>query len=310
MYLFLLATFSLFGCMESIPDMKTDSIKTDSKFEYLLCMPKNSVKGLVVLFPSFGNSNQSTLIETELDEFGDETGFAILIIGFNQSFSLNESKFKELSGLISRVLENNSIPHNITMGGLSVGGNIALNYGIFAKKNNIEPIPTHLFVIDSPVDLFVLYRNQLIAKRANHNPQTFEEAVFIIDYLEYELGKHELTLNDFKNYSPYLIDAKENNQLEYLRDYKISFYVDPDESWYMENMGLELNSTNSQQIKSMVHALSEINKNVRLVNALGKGFKADGTRHPHSWSILDEKEFYNWILKKKTDFMADSEKPE
>ena len=195
------------------------------------------------------------------------------------------------------------------MGGLSVGGNLALNYGIFAKKQNLaKPVPTHLFVIDSPVDLFALYKNQLMAKRANHNPQTFEEAVFIIDYLEYELGKRKLTLNDFKNYSPYLIDAKDNNQLQYLQEYKISFYIDPDESWYMENMGLELNSTNSEQIKSMVQSLSKINKNIRLVNALGKGFKADGTRHPHSWSILDGKEFYQWIL--KDDFKADPEKPE
>ncbi len=303
MHLFLLATPFLFGCMQGMPDPKIGSTKTDSKFDYLLCMPEKPAKGLVILFPSFGSSKQSTLIETELDEFGEEVNFAVLIIGFNRSFSLTEKKFKELSGFIHKVLENNSIPHNIVMGGLSVGGNLALNYGIFAKQNNIvKPVPSHLFVIDSPVDLFVLYRNQFAAKRANHNSQTFEEAVFIIDYLEYELGKCKLTLNDFKNYSPYLIDAKENNQLEYLQDYKISFYIDPDESWYMENMGLELNSTNSQQIKSMVQALSKINKNIRLVNALGKGFKADGTRHPHSWSILEGKEFYDWILKNKTDF--------
>jgi len=309
MYHFLLITSYLLGCIERIPDTKIGGVKTDSKFEYLLCMPENPAKGLVVLFPSFGSSKQSTLIETELDEFGAEANFAVLIIGLNHSFSLTEKKFKELSCFIHKILENNSIPDKIVMGGLSVGGNLALKYGIFAKKQNlVNPVPTHLFVIDSPVDLFGLYKNQLTAKRINHNPQTFEEAVFIIDYLEYELGKCKLTLNDFKNYSPYLVDAKENSQLEYLRDYKISFYVDPDESWYMENMGLELKSTNSNQIKSMVQALSEINKNIRLINSLGKGFKANGTRHPHSWSILDGKEFYEWIL--KGDFRTDSEKSE
>jgi len=28
----------------------------------------------------------------------------------------------------------------------------------------------------------------------------------------------------------------------------------------------------------------------------GKGYRADGTRHPHSWSIVDEKKMIDWFL--------------
>ena len=38
------------------------------------------------------------------------------------------------------------------------------------------------------------------------------------------------------------------------------------------------------------------NKNAAFIQALGKGYRVDGTRHPHSWSIVNPAEFIKWIL--------------
>jgi hypothetical protein len=39
------------------------------------------------------------------------------------------------------------------------------------------------------------------------------------------------------------------------------------------------------------------NNNAEFINCLGKGFKPDGTRHPHFFSMLDADEFVQWANK-------------
>jgi hypothetical protein len=39
------------------------------------------------------------------------------------------------------------------------------------------------------------------------------------------------------------------------------------------------------------------NTKAELVTALGKGYFADGRRHPHAFSILDADEFMLWVEK-------------
>jgi len=39
------------------------------------------------------------------------------------------------------------------------------------------------------------------------------------------------------------------------------------------------------------------NTDAELVPALGKGYRLDGTRHPHSWSIVDPSNCIDWIQK-------------
>jgi hypothetical protein len=38
------------------------------------------------------------------------------------------------------------------------------------------------------------------------------------------------------------------------------------------------------------------NERAEFVNALGKGYRPDGTRHPHSWSLAAPEECVDWVL--------------
>ncbi|MBK9320116.1 MAG: hypothetical protein IPM91_15845 [Bacteroidetes bacterium] len=47
--------------------------------------------------------------------------------------------------------------------------------------------------------------------------------------------------------------------------------------------------------KAMINQLKIIgNDKVESINALGKGYRTDGTRHPHPWSIVDVDDCINW----------------
>ena len=37
------------------------------------------------------------------------------------------------------------------------------------------------------------------------------------------------------------------------------------------------------------------NEKAEFINAYKKGYRLDGTRHPHSWSIVDAVDCINWI---------------
>ena len=39
------------------------------------------------------------------------------------------------------------------------------------------------------------------------------------------------------------------------------------------------------------------NKNAEVIITQNKGVRLDGTKHPHSWSIMDTQDTMQWILK-------------
>jgi len=38
------------------------------------------------------------------------------------------------------------------------------------------------------------------------------------------------------------------------------------------------------------------NTHAQFINALGKGYRENGNRHPHSWSLIEPKELIEWVL--------------
>jgi hypothetical protein len=38
------------------------------------------------------------------------------------------------------------------------------------------------------------------------------------------------------------------------------------------------------------------NTKAEFIPAIGKGFRVDGTRHPHSWSIVEPTDCIKWLL--------------
>ncbi len=36
-------------------------------------------------------------------------------------------------------------------------------------------------------------------------------------------------------------------------------------------------------------------ENIELIETTDRGYRADGTRHPHSWSIIDKADLIQWM---------------
>jgi hypothetical protein len=71
--------------------------------------------------------------------------------------------------------------------------------------------------------------------------------------------------------------------------------TEPDILWWMEERGVDYYGLNSIDLASFINDLRiRGNKKAKLITTTGKGYRANGMRHPHSWSIVDTDELVKW----------------
>ena len=122
---------------------------------------------------------------------------------------------------------------------------------------------------------------------------------FVIDYaLENDLGgSPEESLDAYINYSPYSYIADDGGNAKYYSNIAIRTYTEPDVNWWIANRGKDYYGMNSVDKAGLINQLRILgNDNAELITTTDKGYRPNGGRHPHSWSIVDEKELVDWFL--------------
>jgi hypothetical protein len=85
---------------------------------------------LVVFFPGFGYTHQQTDEKTPLNEYLFSNHISTLIIDFYYDLFLEDDDFQNIRELIFKYGKDKKI----IIGGFSIGGNIAMNFHEFEKK--------------------------------------------------------------------------------------------------------------------------------------------------------------------------------
>ena len=74
-------------------------------------------------------------------------------------------------------------------------------------------------------------------------------------------------------------------------------YGDVDPNWWMENRNVDMYDLNALDQTAMIQWLEDNgNKKAEFINAFQKGYRLEGNRHPHSWSIVEPNDCIQWIL--------------
>ena len=82
-----------------------------------------------------------------------------------------------------------------------------------------------------------------------------------------------------------------------LKNSKVRFYTEPDSLWWKENRLTDFEGTNAYAIEQIAKDLKAKNwEQFELIETKNKGYRSNGERHPHSWSIVDMYELIEWIL--------------
>ncbi|WOC40127.1 hypothetical protein [Polaribacter sp. HL-MS24] len=275
----------------------TEIIKED----YELHKPSEEIKGVLILFGGYPENADVIKREFQILDIARENSIAELLSNFNQKLWLEKSEKYQLAKKLQDIIIENKLPtENIFVGGFSSGGVVSLlisDFIIGMKQFYIDP--KGVFIVDSPIDLTALYKSSEKNIERNFSEPSIQESIWLLEILGNNFGNPKDNIAKYENSAVFTCSTNNISNLKKLKRTKIRLYTEPDTLWWKENRMADYEQMNAFYIKKLSESLIEKGyESVEYIPTIDKGYRANGERHPHSWSIVDKKDLVNWILNK------------
>ncbi len=291
----------IISCQKTKAPQKVDTatVSAIEHEDYDLTM-SSADRGLMILFPGAGGIPTYTKENFKIVDPASEHGISVLIMNFSSKLWIDEAETAQLSRSIVDILAAHEIhTDNIYFGGLSIGGNMALTVANYCKKNVPDLNINGVFIVDSPIDLYMLYQSAKydISRAETLSQARLQEPEFIINYFDENFGKEGDLLTEIQKFSPVTLATDNVHNIENLKSSALRLYTEPDTIWWKENRATEFEQTNAYLLRGTAALLAQLQwPQVELIETQNKGYRADGSRHPHSWSIVDVDDLIDWML--------------
>ncbi|WKK65366.1 hypothetical protein [Lutimonas zeaxanthinifaciens] len=283
------------GTIDLAPGIQIDKINSG----YTLWLPKeHPVKGLIL----FTHARRDTLQSNELIQESIQRNLAVMYATTDNrlEFFFDDARAREINGYLHSVITNYNIPRkNLMYCGMSLEGTRALKLVIHNAKNDVQPNlkPLAVAICDSPLDMVRFHHEMEKAADLNYNPIASNEGKWVSSYLEKNLGgKPKDNFEAYASYSPFCYSLPNAETLNSFNGIAVRAYTEPDVNWWIENRRKDYYGMNSIDLAAFVNALKiHGNDQAELIITTHKGYSNNGDRHPHNWSIVDEKELIHWF---------------
>lgn len=280
-----------FGC--KLKNTEVEVTKT-KEFELLKA---NNEKALLILFPGGGGNPENIKREFKIVEKAKENGVSLLMMNFARKLWIEDEDCKSLTNQIKTIIKEHKLnTDNIYVGGMSIGGNVTLTLTQYLLKNNELNIQG-AFVVDPPLDLYGLYKSsQKDLKRTDFSEERLAEPKWIISFFEEKFGEDNLLAN-IKKVSPFTSEENNIKNITELKNIKFRMYIEPDKQWWKEVRNTDFESANGYYIQKLAKILQKKQwKKAELIETKNKGYRFNGDRNPHSWSIVNIDNLFRWML--------------
>lgn len=299
----ILLIFVLFNSCKNVAKNKIESpanaeIQEITNDNYELSKPTENIKKVLVLFGGFPEEPEDIKREFKILEFAKKNSVAVVYMNYNQKLWLEKYEKQKLAEQLQNIFLENKLPTNdIYIGGFSSGGNVSLLISSFLIENkNFRLKPKGVFIVDSPIDLVALYKSSEKNLTRDFSEVSVQESTWIIEILGKKLGNPSDDIIKYQDYSIYTSETSNIHNLKSLKNTKIRLYTEPDTLWWKENRRADYDQMNAYYIKRLSENLKELGfDQVEYIPTENKGYRENGDRHPHSWSIVDKKELIKWI---------------
>ncbi len=251
----------------------------------------------LILYPGGGSTAKETKEEFDILTAARANNISVLLMNFNRHLWIDEAKTKELSQELEEIYSKYKLKKNdVFIGGMSIGGNVALTLSNYLHQEKTSIAPKGVFIVDSPLDLYALYESSIIdTKNPEFDEERLAEPKGIINYLEANFGQEEKLLKNIQEASPFTLKTRYIN-IPQLKGCKLRFYTEPDKQWWKENRQTDFEYTNAYTLRKISEILNEKQwMKFEIIETENKGYRANGERHPHSWSIVDVNDLMMWI---------------
>lgn len=269
------------------------------KLYYDILLPKEKTKGAIILMPGTWETTEHLISSmNSFCELANKNGLAVLVLSINQRITLTENIRLLMNQMISDAIVKYAIPKDkFAMGGWSMGGLFSLRYTELANQDSTKTVikPRAVFSCDGPCDLEQLYNN--FQRKLNKNPGQNEPAYGIAEMEKYCNGNPQTAIDMYNYYSCFTYSSNVGGNAQYLLNVPVRIYGDVDPIWWMQNRHVDMYDLNALDQTAMIQLLNDMgNQKAEFINAYQKGYRLEGNRHPHSWSIIEPADCINWIL--------------
>lgn len=266
---------------------------------YQLYLPAEKPEAVLILFGGYPQYADDVIREFEPLSMVEDHPIALVILNYNQRLWLEEEDKRAVAKMLQNLVEEHELPaQNLYMGGYSSGGNMSLligNYIVGMKEFYIDP--KGIFFVDSPMELSALYASSLKNIARDFSVPSVQESTWIIETLGNRFGPPTENIEKYEAYSIYTLSTDNTQNLKKLKDVKLRFYTEPDTAWWKENRMADPDQMNAYYIERLAKSLQKKGyQHVEYIPTKNKGYRANGDRHPHSWSIVDKEDLVDWIL--------------
>jgi pimeloyl-ACP methyl ester carboxylesterase len=282
--------------------------RTSSGWAYEIANRVTTPRGALVLMPGFGGSfadfsetgNAAPHRSVLADSLGSRGITLVFIAPPTGVLFGGASHMQQLEDTITEALQTigtGTLP--LAIGGFSAGGTDAILFAERCAEGRCSmPHPVRaVFTVDAPLDWYRLWENAMLVIRNQPAGASVAEARRIREALEALLGKQPtLSSRRYLSSSPLASKDREGGNARKLSGLAVRAYTEPDIQWWMDNRGADYYGMNALDAASLIRHLKLLrNTRAELIVTTGKGYRADGTRHPHSWSIVDQRDLARWL---------------
>ena len=267
---------------------------------YYSLIPPGKIKGVIVLFPGTWDRVEYTISSAKMIcQKAFDNSIAVISISINQRLTLHEDALGTINLAFRDAISKYRLTSNkFILGGFSMGGLFSLRYTEMAKADSSKTavIPVAAFSVDGPTDLEKIYGS--FERALERSPNKSEPTYALNEFRTFIGGTPKTHPEKYVYYSVFSNSQNDGGNAKYLLHTPIRIYNDVDVRWWLENRNTDLYGMNALDQSAMINYLKRSgNKEAVFINAFGKGYRLDGTRHPHTWSIVDAEDLIQWPLK-------------
>uniref|UniRef100_UPI0040486B9C hypothetical protein n=1 Tax=Roseivirga sp. TaxID=1964215 RepID=UPI0040486B9C len=270
------------------------------KAEYQLFKPNDTkINAVLILFGGYPEVAEDIIREFQVLQQAKDNSIAIVFSNYSKKLWFEENELNDLADQLELIFTENKLPNdNIVVGGFSSGGDVAFLISNYLIENvKIGLTPERVFIVDSPIDLAELYFSSEKNLERNFSETSINESTWLINELGNRFGNPNEDIREYEKHSVFTLKTGQIHNIENLKNTKIRMYTEPDTLWWKKNRMVDYEQTNAYLIKQLSEKLETSGfSNVEYIPTENRGFRANGEKHPHSWSIVETSELISWIL--------------
>jgi hypothetical protein len=295
--IFVIAFVACSTYAQSIARVSFDAADSTDGYFLSITPQSNNIKGVVVLLTSFFPPDM-LLTETKLHSVAYTNDLLFIAASMKKKLYADDVAVNRINTVfreISKRYPVTGIP--LALMGYDEAGNIALRYiELTYQSPGSYPLqPKAVIAIDSPVDLFGLWRWSERQIKKNFWPGAVGDAKYYLETMTKEIGNIAENPVRYKSLTPFHKDSDSVGNEQYLKNVPLRLYYDTDIEWQITNRRNSLYDTKFPDGSELVNRLLlQGSKTAEFISSR-KGVRNNGARHPSTISIVDEVDCIQWL---------------